>query len=286
MSGFKKISTTGFSSFDSLQDSISSGIKTLDNIVDIVTGSIITIYEDKYSSIHNIILQVFASSCFNENKKFHILTTEEKVLKRFNRIESPKDQKIGNENLVIAWRYKSIESSKEQLNWDLLNKIQIDDKNTVKDLNDFLSILKTTKNRCFISFSFLAPLYDQFLSNDQKLTKNEFIHNLLYEIRKYVKLNDHILLMSFPYFLHNSNFSSYFDSILKIVNNLSLPQETPLYHCFLEIMKLSKPGSLLVNSSESNKYGLVLKSKCIQIEKIDVEPEEIIPKSTGCDSKF
>lgn len=287
MSGFRRSSSLGFSSFDNprnFEEYISSGIKTLDNLIDIVPGAIICIYEDKFSSIHNTLLQIFISSCFNENKKFCILATEDKLLKRFNKIKSQKLPEVNNDSLVIAWRYKGLDTSNEHFYWDLLNKLDLEENYQLRNLENLLEKLKTSVNCCFAIFSIFSPLYDQF--TNQNMNQSQYIHQIFYEIRKYTKLNNHTVIMSLPNFLYNSNFTLYFDTILQIVNNLSLPQETPLYNCFIEILKLSKPGSLRVNFLESYKYGLVLKSKKIEIEKIDIKPEETVPKTTGCASNF
>lgn len=271
MSGFIKTNKDG----SLFSETVSSGIKSLDSLIEIVPGSVTCFYEDKFSSIHNTLLQVFISSCSNAKKEFFILAKEEKFKVKFNKYDKPVVDSPVADSLVIAWRYKNLDLSTPQFSWDLLNKIEIDEKSCLNDLQALITKLKCNKPGFFAIFSIFSPLYEK-----------ESINQVLYDIKKYARLNNHTVVMSFPNFLFNSNYTPYFDTILSIVNNLSLPQETTLYNSFIETLKISKPGSLLINNLESFKYGLILKSKKIQIERIDVQPEEVVPRGSSCGVEF
>lgn len=272
MSGFKK--STAVSNAPSKV--ISSGIKTLDELVELSPGSVTCIYEDRNSLIHNMLLQVFYSSFFTENREAYICSTEEKHFVRFDRFVGHSETSK-TDPILIAWRYKNLDIANSMQIWEFLNKIEIDKNAQLACLEDLLCKMRTSKSAFFSILSLFSPLYGEH--SEDSMTRTFF------EIRKLARMNSHTVVLSFPAFLFSQRYSNYFDSILQIVNNLTLPHEKPLYCSYLEILKLSKPGSVAVNNLESYKYGIVLRARKIKIERIDVPPEEVTPKES-CAKSF
>lgn len=261
------------------EQTASSGIPTLDRIFPLFDGTVNCVYESENSFFHNTVLQIFISSCFDKNQNYFVLAKEEKLLLRF---QVQKEASVENEtpkNLVIAWRYKSQNTTEPKFKWDLLLKDTIEKKVVINDLNELINLLKTQKSLKIAIFSLFSPLFGSF-------SKDE-IFNILFDIKKYSRLNGHLVFMSIPKFLVNENISTFFDSILQINSNLLFPHEMSYYSCYIELIKIGAAGTLRVNNLESMKYGVVLKSKKVKIERIDVPPEETVPNNNGgCSQSF
>lgn len=259
---------------------LTSGIPSLDKIIRFERKLVNCIFEDENSFIHNTFLQIFISS--NLNQTF-VFSNEQKNFIFFDRSEDT--DKYANDNLSIAWRYKNLENQRStQFNLDLMKKNVLQD-NIFDDFEQFLDLLKLTKNGNFVIFSFLSPLFLQKLGGSFD-AKYSIIQNMLFDIRKYAKLNNNFVYISCPVFLNDSLPMNYFDNVISIKSILNLPHENSIYNCFIEILKSNDFGMLKVNDLESIKYGLILKSKKVLIENIDIPPDESAPKHASCSKTF
>lgn len=259
-------------------EKLSTGIPSLDSLIEICPGTVNCIYEDENTFIHNTLLQVFISWCEDRSKEYRILATEKKVLRRFNRYEQTPQEEKNAADIKIAWRYRIQSSVKQDMadgssRWDMLNKVDIPDDHILDDIESLLDCLKSQKCMYFVVFSLFAPLYGSFTPDR--------IFKILYEIRKYTKLNRHTVFLSIPRFLIKCDPSVFPDNILQLYSDLLLPNETSLYNSYLEILKFFNGESLRVNSLESYRYGIVLKARGIKVERIDIPPEETVGNS-GC----
>lgn len=258
--------------------SISSGIPTLDKLLELSDGTVSCIYEDPNSFFHNTMLQTFASWCADSNQEYFVLCREEKLRQRFLQVHE-ESQEVSEvpKNLLIAWRYKSQSSSEPKFKWNLMSKQPLPGEVVLDDLEELVRILKSKKFLKITIFSLFSPLFGQFASSQ--------IFNILFEIKKYTRLNKHTVFLSLPKFFIEEEASVFFDNIIQSHSNLLFPHETSYYICYLELLKINSVGILKVNSLESAKYGVVLKAKKIKIERIDVPPDETVPLS-GCGQSF
>lgn len=249
----------------------STGIKSLDSLIEISPGSVNCIYEDENTFIHNTLLQVFISSCVDRNEEYRVLSTEEKVLKRFDRHKQVSNTPNNTTDIRIAWRYNTFNMENKSSGWDMLNKIDIPSDYILEDVSALLECMKTQKSMNFVIFSLFAPLYGSSKSENK----------ILYDIREYARLNKHTVFLSIPKFLMSWDPSVFFDNILQVYSDLLFPGETSLYNCYVEILKFFNGEALRVNNLESYRYGVVLKAKEIRVESIDILPEETTATS-GC----
>lgn len=271
---------------------ISTGIPSLDGIVELSHGSVTAIYEDEYTFAHNYFLQTFVSETIYKNPSSLLaLSKEKKNMIYFNHAPSY-NESAGNYSedakLLIAWKYKELNFKELKFQWNLLDKKEIPNEYAVADIEDLINKMKVKKACRIVIFSIFSPLY--FSSQKKPVNsitddnmKIEYIQRCLFEIRKYAKINDHIVYMSFPAFFFNSNFSLFFDNIFQLESLMAMQVEKFYYNCLIEFKKISKTGSLLVNELESSKFGIKMKSKKIQVERIDIPPEEN-DNSVGCGS--
>jgi len=270
MSGFVK-----FNKAETPSHGFSTGIPSLDKLVSTTDGSVNCIYEDPNAFIHNTLLQTFISSCAAQNLQYCVLGCEEKVLVRFQKLVDGTD--TGRGNLTIAWRYKELTQKTPIFKWNMLVKLPLAEDVVLKTLDELIGILKSKKGLKVCIFSLFGPLLGQFSAHE--------IFGMLYEIRKWTKVNQHVLFISVPQFLLPEATSVFFDSILKIHSNLIHPHETSLYISFIEVIKSGTVGALRVNELESVKYGISLRSKGIEIERIDIPPEDGL-QPDGCAPTF
>lgn len=254
---------------------ISSGIPSLDDLVSLVEGSVTCIYEDESSFFHNTIIQTFISSCATEKHEYVVLCLESKLLVKFQVQEKTKGE--SSQNLKIAWRYTALKTRDHVFKWNLLSKLPLPEDVVLRNLEELLETLKSKKGLKVAVFSLFSPLFGEVSSDE--------VFETLYEIKKYARLNHHFVFLSLPQFLLKEETAVFFDNIVRIWSNLTLPHENPLYVSFLETVKISSPGVLRVNTLESAKYGIVLKAKKIKIEQIDLPPEQIVV-SAGCSPTF
>lgn len=262
MAGFVKRSS-------SPRTTVPSGIPTLDRIVQLAPGSISCIFEDEDSFVHNTLLQVFASSMLHAGRKIYALSSEKKNLVSFRRLEESSGDR--EDDLVIAWRYKSMARNEPEFQLNLMEKEGLGEDAHVGSVKELLGLMATTTNGNFVVFSLFSPLLPGVPSSACKKYTRDLV---LFEMRKHCKLNSHCMLLSVPKFFVEEEISQYFDNILAIRSMLTLQHEKSSYHCLVEMQKLASIGCLRINKLESYKYGLVLRPRKLAIERIDVPPEE------------
>lgn len=278
---------------------LSTGIPTLDEIICLAPGSISCIFEDEDSFIHNTILQVFVSSSLDTDRKTCVLAKEKKNLTVFKKLGIDTEAQEPQNDLLIAWRYKSSATKEPQFQFNLMQREELDSNARIDSIEALLCLMKTTKNANFAVFSLFSPLLcpapslshslslASTASAGQSSVKRCSIEALLlFEIKRYCRLNNHCMLLSIPKFFVKAEISQYFDNVLKVCSMLALPHEKSNYHCLVEVLKLTSIGSLRVNELESYKYGLVLRSKRLAIERIDVPPEDTEPETGTCGHLF
>lgn len=273
MSGFIKKQT--LLSQDSF-NSISTGIPTLDTIIQLQEGSLTCIYENENSFIHNTILQIFISQSLLLKMPVHAISMDPKTLKHFETASSNLKENENIKNLLIAWRYQSLGTKHILSMFNLREKKSLGEDTIVKTLDDLMEAL-ATKSKCnFAIFSLFSPLFENF-------TDSAHIHNVLFEIRKYCKLNKHCIFLSIPRFFINQHTSQYFDNVFSVDPIFTLPHESANYNSILTILKLNSIARLRVNTLNSLKYGLILRSRKIIVEKIDIPPDESVG---SCNNAF
>lgn len=272
MSGFiKKNSNEHQDAFEV----ISSGIPTLDELIQLRNGSLTCIYEDENSFIHNTMLQIFISQSILLKSQIHAISMDPQYLRSFEIAYSNLKENEAIKNLVIAWRYQTLGPKKECSLFNLRESIPLNESIIVRDLEELVEIMKTTEKHSFAIFSLFSPLFESF-------DNLSLIHKWLFEIRKYSKLKRHCIFLSIPRFFIKDEIAQYFDNILSLNSIFALPHEKSIYNSILEITKMNTIGSLRVNTLDGIKYGLILKNRKIVIEKIDIPPEEDGPAADGC----
>lgn len=258
MSGFIKKSTY-------FSKCASTGIPSLDSILKLDEGSLTCIQEDENSFFHKTLLQMFISE---NSEETYVFSKESKNFVKFNQNKSDKILPNFNNQMSIAWRYSNLTLKDTQFKYDLMDKTNLEN-NTFINLDELINMMKTKNRCCFAIFSLLSPLAQGI--------------NVLPELRRIAKNNNHVVLLSAPVFLIKENVTNFFDNIIQLHSILNLPHEKSLYNCLIEIIKLNRIKKLRVNELESVKYGVILKSKKILIEKIEIPPEEGQPED-GCSS--
>lgn len=278
---------------------VSTGIPTLDRIAHLVPGSISCVFEDEDSLIHNTILQIFVSSSLSTDRRTHVLAKEVKNLVSFKKAKADLETEEPLKNLQIAWRYQSVAAKEPQFEFDLMEREELGDEVRVDSIETLLDLMRTTRNANFAVFSLFSPLLRSrslFPSShalcraaaEQSPAHKEYstTASILFEMRQYCRLNHHCVLLSIPKFFVEEEISHYLDNIFEIRSMLTLPHEKSNYHCLVEFQKLTNIGSLRVNELESYRYGLVLRSKKLAIEQIDIPPEDTEPGTSLCGQSF
>lgn len=208
------------------------------------------------------------------------MSPERRHLVSFAYQARPESDIRADPQLLIAWRYKNLRPDSGAFSWNLASKIPLPDEIRVPDIDSLLKELKEKKRLKVALFSFLSPIYH--------IKDKQSIFQLLYDIRKYARLNEHTVYLSFPSFLYDFDCSQFFDNILAVSVTLSLPHEQPLYAALLELKKFTSIGSLLTLNLESFKYGIRMTSKKFTVENIDIPPEgaDHAPGSSPCSQAF
>ncbi len=245
---------------------ISSGIISLDMLISLEPGTITAIYEDENSFFHQTILQIFASQTLFSNLKssVRILGKEKKILTYFKK-QKNLDNNENMDKIIIAWRYSHLKRKSNVFDWDLSLKSPIPPENLIYDFDELLELMKLNKDMIFIIFSIFSPLYE-------KLDITRF----LFIIKKYCKLNRHIVFLSIPRFLLSEKTlpQLFFDNIFSINVDLKILLEERMYPYILTIRKVSCFGKLHENNLNSYKYGVKVSSKKIIIEEIEIPPDD------------
>lgn len=269
-----------FIKYQEKENKVTTGILSLDNLLDLTTGTLTCIYESPESFVHNTILQTFISSCLHNSDRLFVLSTEEKTLKSFEYREDPFEET--QSNLKIAWRYKEskndLDAKKDRFKWNLLKSVNIQEEVILRDIDHLFEVLKKEKDLKIAIFSLFAPLYGNYT--------HDRIFETLFQIKKHARIGNHTIFLSIPTFLLKEPISVFFDNILSVKSNVLFPHETSLYNSYLEIIKSSSTTSLKVNQLESYKYGIVIRPKKIRIEKIDIPPEEFTGEASSCAKSF
>lgn len=278
MSGFTKSVQNRAVSKSEMEMAI--GIPTLDSLAKIAPGAVTAVYEDESSFIHNMMLQIFMSQSLNQkSRKTYVLSSERKHLFYFDRQKHQQESDSnGDPKLMIAWRYLDLNPRKMSFAWNLSSRIPIDPENVVNSLGEMLQILKSEKNCNIALFSMFSPLFE-------KMERSAAL-KLLFDIRKYSKMNEHVVLASIPTFLIDFDPAPFLDNILSLSSLLAMPHEKFRYSCILELVKLTSIGHLEVKELNSLKYGVRISPKQFLVEQIDIPPEENTASPLQCGSSF
>jgi len=254
------------------------GIPTLDVLVEIVPGTVTAIYEDEFSFVHNMMLQIAVSqSLRSQSRKTYVLSLERKLLFHFDRQKQQQDES-GDQKLVIAWRYLDLNPREASFDWSLSSKIPIESENVVDSLERLICTLKSERDCNIVIFSLFSPLFG-------KMEHCEALR-LLFDIRKHAKTNGHTVSMSIPAFLVGFNPSPFLDNIIRLSSLLAMPHERFGYSCILELVKLASIGHLQSRELNSLKYGVKISSRRFVVEQIDIPPEDNTTGTAPCGSSF
>lgn len=264
---------------------VSTGIPTLDAFIQLPPGTVTAIYEDENSFMHNTMLQIFTSesiSLSQQERPTRIISMERKHLFYFDKQKKQEENSEADPKLIIAWRYSCLKNDNENFKYDLSQKRMLDESICI-DNNDsifekIIETLKNGKNHNIVIYSLFSPLY---FMNDTYKSK---LLNVLFEIRKYARLNGHVVYLSIPTFLIDIDPSPFLDNILSLTSLLEMPGEKFFYGCILELKKFARNGPV---NLESYKYGIKTSSKRFRVERIDIPPEENAgASSSGCGQQF
>lgn len=254
---------------------LGTGISALDGIVCVQPGTVTAIYEHENSFIHTVMLAIATSNSLdNIQQPTYVLALENKLLFRFNKhLQSVDTADRSNSKLTIAWRYADLGTNSAPFQWNLNLKTPLGADHIISSLEDALSAMKIKKGCIFIIYSLFSPLYGVY--------EAAAAQSILYLIRKWSKVNDHVVFLSIPCFLLPYECSVFFDNIVEIEALLTMTHEKAAYNSILTIKKRSPVGILDVKSLDSFKYGIRLTSKNFKIEKIDIPPEEAPTQATS-----
>ncbi|KAI5168307.1 elongator complex protein 4 [Pancytospora epiphaga] len=278
MVGFTKCNER--STDESFSTFFSTGIPTLDSLVKIQGGSITAIYEDENSTLHNMILQIFTSEAlWKKRTKTYAFGMEAKHLYYYARRSQNTQEDCEHHKFTIAWRYNRVSGPKEEFDWNLFSKLELEQENIIKSIAELINLLKMEKGCLIVIYSIFAPLF-------QKLTQTKMIE-LLFSIRKYTKQNNHVIVLSIPAFLINTNLSPFFDNILELTAILLLPNEKSKSHAILTLRKTALRGALEIRNWAGIKYSIEVSSKSFAIQGIDIPPDDdVLSRNTGCSQQF
>ncbi|WUR03355.1 elongator complex protein 4 [Vairimorpha necatrix] len=241
-------------------------INTLDN------GIFILIKEDEYSYMHNFLLNIFMSEGVHENEKNLLTVNKDGLPEIYDRIDNLECTEQLSK-MYIAWRYKDLRRKNEECEYSLTNYLEAKHERLLKKdttLSNIISKLKNTKNFRISLYSLFSPSYDC-----ENIEKN------LYEIRKFIRENNHICMVSIPTFFYpNINFNQFFDVVLSLDSNI-FTGYLPNYKAILHFEKISLVNKIRENQIDTFKYGIKFSKNRIIIEKIDIPPEDIA-ESNGC----
>lgn len=262
------------------QEKRSTGIPDLDKIVGggLRLGEMSLILEDENSHIHTVLLKTFLTEGIFQNEKVLGISKETDSIEQY-KINTVEDSKDNHEKMVIAWRYSNLTSTDFKFRYDLSSRAEFTGMQLTGDqatFEEIIQILQREKGLRVAIFSLLSPLW-----RDENLTQLRVI-TFLHKLRKYVKLNEHICLVSIPAFLFSGMFFNlYFDKVFEIDSHL-FSGFCPNYKGIIELVKSSNYRNFRVNELSSAKFGVKIKKNRIVIESIDIPPEDVKPASTGC----
>lgn len=254
------------------------GIPTLDSLVEVVPGTVTAIYEDEFSFVHNMMLQIAVSqSLADRSRRTYVLSPERKHLFYFDRQRLQQDGG-GDQKLVIAWRYLDLHPHEAPFGWSLSTKIPVESENVIDGLEGLVPALESERDCNFVIFSLFSPL-------SGKMSEREALR-LLFDIRKHAKMNGHVVSVSIPAFLVDFNPSPFLDNILGLTSLLAMPHERFGYSCILELVKLASIGHLQSRELNSLKYGVKISPRRFVVEQIDIPPEDSTGDAAPCGSTF
>ncbi|KAK6089623.1 hypothetical protein P3W45_001389 [Vairimorpha bombi] len=249
----------------------------LDNFLPSLDNSLILIKEDEYSYIHEYLLNTFLSEGVH-NKESNILAVGKNKIEIYDQVSNlnNKDSKINDQvsKMYIAWRYSSNSSSNSSSKYSLSNKLEY--KNEVLkevSLDSLINKLKSTEGYRISIYSLFSP----------SCTKID-IERSLYELKKVVRKNKHICLVSVPTYLYEDiNFNQYFDSVMSLDSNI-FDNYLPNYKAVIHFEKINLYKRIRENENDTFKFGIKFSKDRLVIEKIDIPPEDIEVEKKSCSS--
>ncbi|KAF9763965.1 Elongator complex protein 4 [Nosema granulosis] len=247
---------------------MTTGIPLIDHILgEINPGTMIMIKEDEFSFIHNTLLNTFISEGARNNEKDLLVVSENEsniaVYEEKKNTEKNNDVK----KMFIAWRYSSLNLEVPDFKFSLNRKIDYIGKKTIGiSTENILNDIKNIKNHRIAIYSLFSPFY------------SDHIENVLFELRKSIRTNNHICMISIPTFLYeNISFETFFDIVLKLNSNL-MTGLLPNYRATIEFEKCASYKSLRCLDLESYIFGLKFKKDRLVVENIDIPPDEEDPQ--------
>lgn len=223
--------------------------------------------EDEYSHSHITLAKTFIAKNMFQNPK--VLSLDHKT------ISIPtltKNLHIPTcDSMKIAWRYQNLTLEKEENKFDFQNKILLGQQNHLQVIgpeNVMEMIQANDKNTLFVIFSLFSPIWDV-----------KDIERYLYELKRVVKENNHILLVTVPTFMHKNQFCLYFDVVIKF-KSLVFDDSVKNYDGLLEIRKNYGVDFPRENNYDANLFGYREGRYGLLIESIDIPPEE--GEISGC----
>jgi elongator complex protein 4 len=267
-------------SYSRTSSAVSTGIPDLDAILgeQMAYGTAALLLEDRDSQIHTVLLSVFLSERTSAEEKRVAVMREPSGVEIYEGGEIKEEARA--EKMVIAWRYAGLSPDQGRFRFDLSRKKAFDGiKLQGKDVTceRILGLLERERGLRIAIFSLGSPLWG--------CIDDSALHGFLYNMRRLVKKNGHVCLVSAPAFLRPGiRFDPFFDVVMGIEAHL-FTQFCPNYKAILEMKKMAGYRNFRINSMESMKYGIKVKKELIGVEKIDIPPEDTnLPAS--CTSTF
>ncbi|KAM0688454.1 hypothetical protein COBT_000281 [Conglomerata obtusa] len=246
----------------------------------IAPGTLILLKEDEYSYHHQTFIKSFIAQ--NIDSRIRVFS---KDISTLNIPDHAKQKNVSNEDIeqmLIAWRYSSIDIEKCEAKFDFSTKMNLNGYNyklkTLFESKNFFKILKEQKDRTIVCvISFLSPVWNVQAGFD----------DFFFNIKKLCRQKNMIFIASIPTFLNiYDNHKLYFDIILRF-NSYAFTNFFPNYNGIIEIEKKLEIEKLKENSHETNKFGFVSTRNGLQIEKICLPPDDVdIDANLGCNTSI
>lgn len=261
MSVFHK--SANFSKNISFQHKIKLGNAFLDSIIHQVNqGTLILVEEDEFTTNHLLLAKTFiAQNAFQSPIVFSLDHKDFKIP-----TQNLKELETTHETMKIAWRYENIKHDATENKFDFKKPTPYSIK---KDVGALLKDLEAMDRGSVIAIlSLFSPAWDV-----------ADFEEFLYRIRRTIKEKDMVLLATVPTFMYKTNFYLYFDIALQF-KALTFDESLKNYSGLIEIKKNHPVGFVEENSEDTWLYGYVVSRFGLQIERIDVPPEDA--EVSGC----
>lgn len=238
--------------------------------------------EDENSSAHSVLLRVFLSEGVAGNEEVLAVSKEEEEMWIYS--TGMRADEVPIDKMVIAWRYSGVPSRECRPRFNLSSKHRLDGKDSVlckhhATPEEILRIAESKERVRIVIFSLMSPFWmcDGYKSKDMV----EF----MYRLRRCVRMNKHVCIVSVPTFLcPEMNLFPFFDVVAEEDSNI-FSGFCPNYNVMLTFAKMKGYGCLRINTLEGLKYGVKIRKSGVCLESIDIPPEDSEVQGMQCSKR-